>query len=138
MSAPGMLMRQPRTMIKMVALAGYLITVTAAMPLHHCDNHRSDAVGAAASGGCAHCVEACPTRLALGDRASSQSDVFHGGHNPDDCFVCHVLAQKSLPIIVAAALGWDEIVSEIPCSEPSSPTPSLRFSFPIRAPPRIA
>jgi hypothetical protein len=131
-------MRQPRTMIKMVALAGYLITVTAAMPLHHCDNHRSDAIGTAVSGGCAHCVEACPTPLPLDDRASSQLGVFLGGHNPDDCFVCHVLAQKSLPIIVAAALGWDEIVSEIPFSEPGPPTLSLRFSCPIRAPPRIA
>jgi NAD-dependent dihydropyrimidine dehydrogenase PreA subunit len=125
-------------MIKMVALAGYLITVTAAMPLHHCDSHRSDAVGAAASGGCTHCVEACPTGLALDDGTSSQLGVLDGGHRPDDCFVCHVLAQKSLPIIVAAAIGWDEIVSEIPCFEPGPPTLSLRFSCPIRAPPRIA
>ena len=131
-------MRQPRTMINMVALAGYLITVTAAMPLHHCDHHRSDAVGAATSGGCAHCVEACPNRLAFDGGTSSRLDGFEGSHCPDDCFICYVLAQKSLSIFAAAALGWDEIVSEIPCSEPSPPTLSLRFSAPIRAPPHIA
>ncbi len=131
-------MRQPRTMIKMAVLAGYLTTVTAALPLHCCVSHRSDAIGAGASGGCAHCGEACPTRLALDDRASSQFDGLHEGHGPDDCIVCHVLSQKSLPIIVAAAIGWDEIVSEVPYADPSPPKLSLRSSYPIRAPPCIA
>lgn len=131
-------MRQPRTMIKMVALAGYLITVTAVLPLHRCDSHRSDAIGSAASGGCAHCVEACSTGPGLDDRASIQLDVVHEGHRHDDCFACHVLSQKSLPIIVAAGIGWGEIVSKVPYSEPSSPALSLRSSCPIRAPPRIA
>jgi hypothetical protein len=133
-----MLMRHPRTIIKMAVLAGYLITVTAALPLHHCDIYRSDAIGVAAGGGCAHCVEACPAGLASGDRASIQLDVVHGGTIPTTVFVCQVLSQKSLSIIVAAAIGWDEIVSEIPSAEPNPPTLSLRFSRPIRAPPRVA
>jgi hypothetical protein len=131
-------MRQPRTIITMVALAGYLMTVTAALPLHRCGHHRSDGVGTAASGGCAHCVNACPARLALDDGSSNQIDVSDGGHRPGDCFVCHVLAQKSLPAITAAAIGWGEIVAEVSRAEPSPPTLALRFSWPIRAPPRIA
>ena len=131
-------MRHPLTIIKMAVLAGYLITVTAALPLHHCDIYRSDAIWAAGGGGCAHCVEACPARFASDERASIQLDVVREGHRADDCSVCQVLSQKSLSIIVAAAIGWDEIVSEIPSAEPNPPTLSLRFSRPIRAPPRVA
>jgi hypothetical protein len=131
-------MRQPRTMIKMMALAGYLITVTVVLPLHRCDSHRSDAIGSAASGNCAHCVEACPTGPGLDDRASIQLDMVHEGHCHEDCFACHVLSQKSLPVIVVAGIGWGGVVSNVPYSEPSSPTLSLRYSCPIRAPPRIA
>jgi ferredoxin len=133
-----MLMRHPLTIIKMAVLAGYLITVTAALPLHHCDIYRSDGMGAAADVGCAHCVEACPAGLASGERASIQLDVVREGHRADDCSVCQVLSQKSLSVIVAAGIGWDEIVSEIPSAEPDSPALSLRFSRPIRAPPGVA
>jgi len=131
-------MRQPRTVMKMAVLAGYLMTVTAALPWHHCDSHRSEPIGAAGGGGCAHGCEACPTRLALDEGASSPLDAFRGDHCSDDCFVCHVLSQKSLPVLVAAAMGWGEIVSEVLCSKPRGPTLPLRFSRPIRAPPCIA
>jgi hypothetical protein len=125
-------------MMTMVALAGYLMTVTAALPLHRCGVQRSDPAGVATSGACTHCVEACVTRLPFDDVASSHLDILDGGHNSADCFVCQVLAQKSLPIIVDPAFGWDEIVSEIPNAEHCRPTLSLRFSWPIRAPPSAA
>lgn len=131
-------MRQLRTMIKMAALVGYLLTVTAALPLHRCDTHRSEAVGAAASGGCAHCEHGCPTRSAAADDGSSQHSVSEAGHRSEDCFVCQVLTQKSLATVVAVALDWDESVAEPPLAAPSPPTLSLRFSWLIRAPPRIA
>ncbi len=138
MSARGVLMRQPRTLITMGVLAGYLFTVIAALPLHHCDGHRSEPIGWAAHSGCGHCVEACGTRIVQDDRTSSQLDAFDLGHRSDDCIVCHVLAQKSLAILAVAAIGWGEVVSEASYSEPSPPRLSLRFSSPIRAPPWFA
>jgi hypothetical protein len=64
-------MRHLRTIIKMAVLAGYLITVIAALPLHHCDIFRSDAIR---GGGHRrmHTLRAKPVRLALpsDDRAS--------------------------------------------------------------------
>lgn len=131
-------MRQPRMMMKMVALASYLMTVTAALPLHRCSVQGSDPAGVATSGACTHCVEACVPRLPFADVASRPLDILEGGHNSADCFVCQVLAQKSLPIIVAPAFGWDEIVSEAPNAEHCPPTLSLHFSWPIRGPPSVA
>lgn len=131
-------MRQLRIMITMVALASYLLTVTAALPLHRCDMQRSDPVRATASAGCAHCFETCAIPLPFDDAASNHLDLVGGGHHPADCFVCQVLAQKSLSAIVVPAFGWTPVFSKTPRADHRRPVLSPRFTWSSRAPPVAA
>jgi len=128
--------RTQRT-IAMAALAGYLLTVTAALPLHRCDAPRTGSASLAVTA-CTHCHEACGTTTPAGHVTTICADAAEATHGKGDCFVCHLLAQKCIPLPGLSSVGRGEIISEMPVAKPRPAARTPSFAWPIRAPPSVA
>ncbi len=128
--------RTQRT-IAMAALAGYLLTVTTALPLHRCEAPRTGSASCAVTV-CTHCHQPCGTTTTAGHATAIGVDAADATHSKGDCFVCHLLAQKCLPLPGLSSVGRGEIISEIPVANPRPAARTPSYSWPIRAPPSVA
>jgi hypothetical protein len=129
--------------IAIAVLAGYLLTVTGAAPLHRC---RTDLAGSARlpeTGACMHCHAsggACVARASAGEMTATWAEAAdaESSHCEADCFVCQVLAQKCLPIVGPGTIGRGEVTRETLVAKPRPAAGTLIFSWHSRAPPLAA
>ncbi len=134
--------RAQRT-ITVATLAGYLLTVTAALQVHRCQAHRASAERISES----HVCGLCHASSHAPERSAPEGDVSAGlGIVPDaqsdapegDCFICQMLAQKHLLGSRPSTLGWADDVREPFAGEPRAEASTLPCPWHIRAPPRVA
>jgi len=131
--------RRMQRITALTALAGYLLTVIAALPLHRCDAQRTGE-GPTAVAACPHCHEGCETETEVpaGDAAANGFDGASRCHDEDACTICQVLAQKCLPQSDRALACWGQSVWDLPGAAPRPAARTSSFSWSIRAPPCVA
>jgi hypothetical protein len=128
--------------IAIAVLAGYLLTVTGAAPLHRC---RTDlgSTRIPETGVCTQCHafgDACAVRTSACEMTATCAEAADAAasHCEADCFVCQVLAQKCLPIAGPRTIGRGEVTRETLVAEPRPAAGTLVLSWHSRAPPRAA
>jgi hypothetical protein len=129
--------------IAIAVLAGYLLTVTGAAPLHRCRTDLAGTTRLPETGACTHCHasgDACEVRTSAGKMPATCAEAAdaEASHCEADCFVCQVLAQKCLPITGPGTIGRGEVTREPLVAEPRPAAGTLVLSWHSRAPPRAA
>ncbi len=128
-----------RRTITVATVAGYLLTVTAALQIHRCQVHRASAARISES----HVCGLCHASSHAPEGSAPEDDVSAGlGIVPDapegGCFICQMLAQKHLLGSRPSTLGWADDVRGPPVGEPRAAASTLPRPWHIRAPPSVA